>query len=90
LKEAQIYIEQKTCFSIKFESKITSPTKEDLEWLDKHSPFISRKVDLKKIDKVSNAVMSLNKERADDYLTWRNVIFSMNDSNVTMVPRVEK
>jgi hypothetical protein len=76
LEEAHIYIELKTGYDVKFESQITSPTKEDLEWLDKHEPFI-RKEDFFCFDKVRNAVMMLNKERAVDFLTWRNVIFSI-------------
>jgi hypothetical protein len=51
LDEAQIYIKDKTIngcnFDVKFETKNTSPTKEDLEWLEKHTPFIRKKILMK-------------------------------------------
>jgi hypothetical protein len=60
LEEAQIYILDQTInevnFDVKFESKITSPTKEDLEWLEKHEPFITEN-NFNEMEKVRNAVM---------------------------------
>jgi P4 family phage/plasmid primase-like protien len=80
LEEAHIYIKDQTInevnFDVKFESKITSPTKEDWEWLEKHEPFI-RKEDVNEIEKLRNAVMMLNKERVDDYNKCMKVIFAI-------------
>ena len=77
LSEAERYINDKTGFSVKLESKTTSPTVEDLKWVDIHKPFIRTQ---EQLNELKIEMTDIPEDEINNSVSIKETMVRMNDA----------